>query len=99
MKDKISSQNAEKVSVTMTPEMMRVLRASVERGEFASTSEALRDAVRVWQREREEYAERIASIRSRIHRSVNDGCPVLTGDEVRKRLAALHEETVKAHET
>jgi len=39
-------QNAEKVSIIMTPEMMRVIRASVEAGEYASTSEALRDAVR-----------------------------------------------------
>jgi antitoxin ParD1/3/4 len=96
MKDR-AGQNAEKISVTMTPELMQVLRASVESGEFASTSEALRDAVRVWLREREEYAERITSIRDRIQHSVNDGRPVLTGDEIRRRLSALHEKTLKAH--
>ena len=36
---------AEKISVTMTPEMLREIRASVAAGEYASTSEALRDAV------------------------------------------------------
>ncbi|WP_347881346.1 ribbon-helix-helix domain-containing protein, partial [Xanthobacter aminoxidans] len=51
--------NAEKVSVTMTPDMMRALRESVESGEFATTSEAMRDAVRVWQRQRLEFAERL----------------------------------------
>ncbi len=37
---------AEKISITMTPEMMRVARASVEAGGYASTSEVLRDASR-----------------------------------------------------
>ena len=40
-------QNAEKISITMTPDMLRAIRESVEAGEYASTSEALRDAVRV----------------------------------------------------
>ncbi|WP_244641881.1 ribbon-helix-helix domain-containing protein [Chelatococcus reniformis] len=82
----------------MTPELGQALRASVASGEFASTSEALRDAVRVRQREREEYAERMASIRNQIYRSVNDGRPVVTGGQIRKRLSALHAKTVTAHE-
>lgn len=89
-------QNAEKISITMTPEMVRALKASVEAGDYASTSEALRDAVRVWRREREERAQRIESIRARVQRSVDDPRPNLTGAEVRQRLAALHDETVKS---
>ena len=49
-------QNAEKISITMTPDMLRAIRESVEAGEYASTREALRDAVRVWQRQRLEDA-------------------------------------------
>ncbi len=41
---------AEKMSMTMTPTCSALIRESVEAGEYASTSEALRDAVRVWQR-------------------------------------------------
>jgi antitoxin ParD1/3/4 len=59
-------QIAEKISITMTPEMLNDIRASVESGEFASTSEAMRDAVRIWQRERLERTERLESIRVRI---------------------------------
>ena len=40
-------------------------RESVEAGEYASTSEALRDAVRVWHRQRLEDAERLNAIRAR----------------------------------
>jgi antitoxin ParD1/3/4 len=66
---------AEKISVTMTSEMIRVIRKSVESGEFASTSEVLRDALRAWQRERREHAERLAAIRARIRRSLDDPRP------------------------
>lgn len=90
-------QSAEKVSITMTPEMMQVIRASVASGEYASTSEAMRDAVRIWQREREEHSERLEAIKARVQRSVNDARPGLSASKVQDRLAALHEETVKGH--
>lgn len=91
-------QNAEKISVTMTPEMMQVIRASVASGEYASTSEALRDAVRIWQRERQEHAERMAAIRQRVKVSADDPRPSVSADEVMTRLQALHAETVKGHD-
>ncbi|ALV30525.1 type II toxin-antitoxin system ParD family antitoxin [Pannonibacter sp. Q-1] len=91
-------QNAEKISVTMTPEMMQVIRASVASGEYASTSEALRDAVRIWQRERQEHAERMAAIRQRVKASADDPRPSVSADEVMTRLQALHAETVKGHD-
>ncbi len=80
---------AEKISITMTPEMMREVRASVAAGEYASTSEALRDAVRLWQRAREEQAERLAAIRARVRRSIEDPRPSLSVEAVRTRLAKL----------
>lgn len=79
---------AEKISVTLTPEMLRVIEASVEAGEFASVSEALRDAVRAWQREREERAERLEAIRARIRRSLEDPGPDMTADEVHAEMEA-----------
>jgi antitoxin ParD1/3/4 len=91
-------QNAEKVSITMTPEMMQVIRASVASGEYASTSEALRDAVRLWQREREEHSERLEAIRLRIKASVEDPRPSLAAYQVQERLNALHADTVKGHQ-
>jgi antitoxin ParD1/3/4 len=82
-------QVAEKISITMTPEMMRTIRDSVEAGEYASTSEAMRDAVRIWQRERNEHGERLNAIRARVRRSFDDPRPDLSGDEVNARLEAL----------
>jgi antitoxin ParD1/3/4 len=90
-------QAAEKISITMTPEMMRVIRDSVASGEYASTSEAMRDAVRLWQREREEHGARLEAIRQRIKTSVDDPHPSVSADEVKQRVQALHAKTVKAH--
>ncbi len=80
-------QNAEKVSVTMTPDMMRAIRESVEAGEFATTSEAMRDAVRVWQRQRLEYAERLEALRARVRQSLVDPRPSLTAEEAEAEMA------------
>jgi antitoxin ParD1/3/4 len=85
-------QTAEKISVTMTPDMLRAVRESVAAGEYASTSEALRDAVRLWQRDRQEHAERLAAIRTRIRRSLDDPRPDLTGEEMDTQLQAIFDE-------
>jgi len=83
--------NAEKVSVTMAREQMQAIRESVEAGEFATTSEAMRDAVRVWQRQRIEDAERLEAMRARIRRSIDDPRPSLTLEEAEAELARFME--------
>lgn len=78
----------ETINVTMTAEQLRAVRESVEAGEYASTSEVLRDAVRLWQRQRREDAERLNVIRARIRRSLDDPRPDLTGEQVQAALDA-----------
>ena len=56
-------QSAEKISITVTPEMLRLIRESVDASEYASTSEVIRDAMRLWQRRPRSMRRR--SIRSR----------------------------------
>jgi antitoxin ParD1/3/4 len=82
-------KTAEKISITMTPEMMQVIRESVDTGEFASTSESPRDAVRVWQHQRAEHSERLNAIRARIRRSLDDPQPDISGAEVDERQEGL----------
>jgi antitoxin ParD1/3/4 len=89
-------QNAEKVSVTMAREQMQALRESVEAGEFATTSEAMRDAVRVWQRQRLENAERLEAIRGRVRRSLDDPRPSLTAEDAEAEMARFIENESKA---
>jgi antitoxin ParD1/3/4 len=87
--------SAEKISITMTSDMLRAIRESVESGEYASTSEAMRDAVRVWQRQRLEDAERLAAIRARIRRSIDDPRPSLTEAKADAHFKALFAKTAK----
>jgi antitoxin ParD1/3/4 len=51
--------NIEKVSISLPREMMDDIRDAVEDGAYATTSEALRDAVRVWQKQRAASLDRI----------------------------------------
>jgi antitoxin ParD1/3/4 len=89
-------QNAEKISITMTPDMLRAIRESVKAGEYASTSEALRAAVRLWQRQRIEDAERLAAIRARVRRSIGDPRPSVPIEKAFDRIERLHTNTLKA---
>ena len=82
-------QNAEKISITLPPDMLRLIREAVEAGEYGSTSEALRDAVRAWQHQRLEDAERLAALRARVTASLADPAPSLSEADADARLAAL----------
>jgi antitoxin ParD1/3/4 len=75
-------ETAEKLSVTVTPAMARMIREKVEDGSFGSASEVIRAALRAFQREEEEHAERMASIRARVKASLEDPRPRVPVEEV-----------------
>jgi antitoxin ParD1/3/4 len=82
-------ESAEKLSVTVTSAMARMIREKVEDGSFGSASEVIRAALRAFQREEEEHAERMASIRARVKASIEDTRPNLSMEEVDTRLREL----------
>jgi antitoxin ParD1/3/4 len=86
---------AEKLSVTVTSAQARLIREKVEDGSFGSASEVIRAALRAFQREEDEHAERIASIKARIKASVDDPGPPVPMEEafdrVRKHIEKLAE--------
>lgn len=65
----------EKLSITLPSEMVRSIKNKVEAGDYASTSEVIREAVLVWQRHEEERAEPLGLIRDRVQRSLADVRP------------------------
>ncbi|MBB4568322.1 ribbon-helix-helix domain-containing protein [Rhizobium leucaenae] len=79
----------EKLSISLPTEMVAAIKSRVDAGAYASTSEVLRAAVRVWLREEEEYQERIAAIRQKVKASLDDPRPNLSGGEVKQRLDAF----------
>jgi antitoxin ParD1/3/4 len=65
--------NIEKVSVALTSEQIAALRAAVDAGEYATTSEIVREAVRDWQMKRELRQEDIRRLRSLWDRGIASG--------------------------
>ena len=83
-------QTAEKISITLPPDMLRLIREAVDGGEYASTSEALRDAVRAWHRQRLEDAERLVSI---IHAQPG-ACHIFRYSQTGSKSAPIHSDHV-----
>jgi len=55
----------------------------------------MREAFRTWQRQQDEHEERLASIRVRIERSIDDPKPSIPAEEVFDRLKKMHEKNLK----
>jgi antitoxin ParD1/3/4 len=87
---------AEKLSITLPADMVRMVRAKVEGGSYASNSEVIREALRIWQEREALKAQRQDEIRAKLAESVSDPRPSVTAKEVGKRLRTLHQRTVKA---
>jgi antitoxin ParD1/3/4 len=63
----------EKVSVALTNEQISALKAAVDAGEYATTSEIVREAVRDWQLKRELRQEDIKRLRQMWDEGVASG--------------------------
>jgi antitoxin ParD1/3/4 len=77
------SSVAEKISITLTPEMNRMIKQRVEAGDFGSTSELIREALRVWKQRDEEHQQKLAALKARVQKSIDDPRLALTVDEAR----------------
>jgi len=80
-----------KVSVALTGEQVSILKLAVEAGEYATTSEIIREALRDWQFKHDLRREELARMRAAWDQGVNSGeaAPVDMKElrtEARKRL-------------
>jgi antitoxin ParD1/3/4 len=65
--------NIEKVSVALTGEQVSALKAAVDAGEYATTSEIVREAVRDWQLKRELRQEDLRRLRQLWDQGIASG--------------------------
>ncbi len=63
----------EKITIALTPEMARFVRSAVDAGEYASTSEAIRDAVREWKERRDLLGYTVEDLRALVHEGIDSG--------------------------
>ena len=65
--------NVEKVSIALTTEQLAALRAAVDAGEYATTSEVVREALRDWQLKRDLQQDDLRRLRQLWQEGVASG--------------------------
>ena len=76
----------EKVSIALPAEMLSLVHDAVDAGEYASTSEVMRDALREWTLRRAARQQGIADLRKLWAEAIRDERPGVGADAVLDRL-------------
>ncbi|MCP3055457.1 ribbon-helix-helix domain-containing protein [Aurantimonas marianensis] len=82
--------SVERLTITMPAETAAMLRRTVEGGEYASTSEIVREALRDWSRRREEESRDLQTLREAIRIGDESGPSIPAGEffaELRQMIA------------
>ena len=77
----------ERITITVPAEMAATVRAAVDSGSYATTSEIVREALRDWTRRRDVHAQALASLREAI--AEGDKGEGIPADEVMAELRAI----------
>ena len=76
----------EKISIALPPEMVAQLKEAVEAGEYASSSEVVRDALRDWTQKRSLRQQGIQELRKVWREALQSPSLGVAADEVLDRL-------------
>ena len=79
----------ERMTITMPAELAETLRQTVAGGEYASTSEVVREALRDWTRRRDAERQDLEALRAAIKAGLDSG-PALPADQVFAELRARY---------
>ena len=63
----------EKITIALTPELSALVKESVEQGDYASTSEVIRDALRDWKHKRALQKQEMEELRRLWDAGVKSG--------------------------
>jgi antitoxin ParD1/3/4 len=77
---------AEKISIALPPEMVAVIRNAVATGEYGSSSEVIRDALRDWTNKRALCQQGIEELRQLWREVLHDQTAGINVEEVLDRL-------------
>ncbi|MFN9031078.1 MAG: type II toxin-antitoxin system ParD family antitoxin [Betaproteobacteria bacterium] len=80
------SAPAEKISIALPAEMVATIRRAVETGDYASSSEVVRDALRDWTHKRSVRQQGIAQLRAVWQEALDDKATGMPTDDVLTRL-------------
>jgi antitoxin ParD1/3/4 len=80
----------EKISIALPPEMVAQVKGAVETGEYASSSEVIRDALRDWNQKRTLRQQGVEELRKVWNQALEDKTPGTPVDEVFDRLESKY---------
>jgi antitoxin ParD1/3/4 len=81
--------SVEKLSIALPPGMANLLREAVASGEYASASEAIRDALRAWTRKRRLETLEVNELRRLVQEGMDSG-PAVDADQVLSKLESKY---------
>ena len=84
------TEKYKKISISLTGKMLESIRARTKNGDYSSTSEVIRQALRVFDRSEEEYQLKLNALRNRLEHAANSG--TVTMDEAFDSVEELHNE-------
>jgi antitoxin ParD1/3/4 len=87
-------QTAEKLSITLSPELAQMIRDKVTSGAYASNSEVIREALRLLQARDQLEAQKLTALRKKVERSLEQEEPSLKADEVFAHLEQHHQQRI-----
>ena len=90
----IHTEKAERITITLPPDMLAAIKSKVQSGSYGSTSELIREAIRLWQKQEDEYQARLSLIRDRLANSAKSGLPVPL-DDAFKNIERLHQQRME----
>lgn len=76
----------EKISVALPPEMVSMVREAVEAGEYSSSSEVVREALRDWSHKRTLREKGLEELRRVWRQALEDNSPGVSPHDVFERL-------------
>jgi antitoxin ParD1/3/4 len=79
--------NIEKISVALPHDMVEAIREAVDSGDYATTSEVIRDAVRDWRLKRRVEAMDMEELRRLVQEGIDSG-PSIPAEEVFAKVRA-----------
>jgi antitoxin ParD1/3/4 len=88
--------SVEKISIALPPEMVAQVRQAVETGEYASSSEVVRDALRDWTRKRELQQNGVAELRQLWQEARKDKTSGVSAGKVLDRLERKYQALAEA---
>jgi antitoxin ParD1/3/4 len=80
------ASSIEKISIALPPEMVASLRKAVDGGEYASSSEVVREALRDWNHKRQLQQNGVEELRRVWQAAREKNGPYVPADEVMDRL-------------